>query len=238
MKRILFLIGIFAVQWIFAQTNPREHISSFNVATLTYKHDENWQALLELQSRGIEDFVKIDYYEVKGGIGYNIGNHQPFVGIGTYGTYRNSKFYQREMRLWLQYIYSHNIDRLKLDHRVRAEKRFFSYPQTDTEENTERYRYRLAASVPLNNEKMQANTFYVNAFEELFFGPELPAFKRNRLFGGVGYVYSRNVSANLGYMWQREFSASGQRNLHFMYFALNFTIDRLKDYPQSYPVID
>ena len=142
------------------------------------------------------------------------------------------------MRLWLQYIYSHNIDRLKLDHRVRAEKRFFSYPQTDTEENTERYRYRLTASVPLNNEKMQANTFYVNAFEELFFGPELPAFKRNRLFGGVGYVYSRNVSANLGYMWQREFSASGRGNLHFMYFALNFTIDRQKDYPQSYPVID
>src|SRR5690606_3443903 len=222
----------------FAQTNPREHISSFNMTSFTYKHDKNWQAYIELQTRGIEDFVKVDYYEVKGGVGYNIGDHQPFVGIGTYGTYKNSEFFQRETRLWLQYTYSHKLNRLKLDHRLRAEKRLYYFPQTDTEDNTERYRYRLSASLPINKEKLEANTFFLNAFNEIFVGPEEPNFKRNRFLGGVCYVFSRNVSSNLGYMWQREFTADNTRNLHFLYFALNFTLDRMKDVPQSYPVAD
>lgn len=237
-KSLNLLVLLLTFTTGFSQTNPREHISSFNMMSFSYKHDKNWLAYLELQTRGIEDFVKIDYYEVKGGLGYNIGKHQPFVGIGTYGTYRNSDFYQRETRLWLQYTYSHNLDRLKLDHRVRAEKRLYYYPQTDTEANTERYRYRLSATLPINREKLEANTFFVNAFNEVFVGPEEPTFKRNRFLTGIGYVYNHNVSANLAYMWQREFTADNTRNLHFLYFALNFTLDRLKDVPQSYPVAD
>ncbi|MBW8358292.1 MAG: DUF2490 domain-containing protein [Weeksellaceae bacterium] len=238
MKKVLILSSLFLIKLLFSQSNPREHISSFNMTSFTYKHDKNWQLYVELQTRGIEDFTKIDYYEAKGGIGYNIGSHQPFIGIGTYGTYRNSRFYQRETRLWLQYVYSHNIDRLKLDHRLRAEKRFYDFPQTDTKDNTERYRYRLSASLPLNNEKLGPDTFFVNAFNEIFVGPDLPTFKRNRLFSGIGYVFSGNVSSNVGYMWQCEFSSNSTRNLHFLYFALNFTFDRLKETQQSVPVAD
>lgn len=186
-------------------------------------------AYIELQERGVEDYSKIDYYEIKGGIGYNINkHHQPFIGIGKYGTYKNSSFYQNEFRLWLQYIYSHNISRAKIDHRIRAEKRFFEFPKTDTKDNTERYRYRITAIVPLNSKKLQPKTIFVNAFDEMFVGPELPTFKRNRVFGGFGYVFSDFVSGNMGYLWQREFGTTQNRNLHLLYFGLNFTFDRLK----------
>lgn len=222
-----------------AQTNPREHISGFNMTSLTYKHNKNWMAYAELQLRAIEDYSMPNYYEMKGGIGYTVGKHQPFIGIGKYGTYQDRKFYQDELRLWLQYVYSHKIEKLKVDHRLRAEKRMFHYPQTGLNDDTERYRYRLSLTMPLNTSNIEEGTVFANAFEEIFVGPELPHFKRNRLFGGFGYVLNDYISSNIGYMWQREFGRSNIRNLHFLYFGVNFTIDRLKiSPPREIPVAD
>ena len=42
------------------------------------------------------------------------------------------------------------------------------------------------------------------------------------------FQFNDYVNANAGYLWQREFTTTGNRNLHFLYFALNFTFDRLK----------
>ena len=36
------------------------------------------------------------------------------------------------------------------------------------------------------------------AFDELFIGPNGDLFKRNRIFGGVGYVLNSSISTNLG----------------------------------------
>ena len=103
MKKLLIL---FILIGYFASAQTDEHLSSFNMVSFTYKHDKKWMAYLELQDRAIEEFSKPDYYEVKGGIGYNIDkNKQPFIGIGRYVTYKESKFYQEEFRIWLQYIF-------------------------------------------------------------------------------------------------------------------------------------
>lgn len=209
----------------------KEHISNFNMTSFTYKHNEKWSAYVELQMRSTEDYMEPNYYEIKGGAAYNINkNNQVLVGLGRYGTYKDRVFSQREYRLWLQYILSHNIDRLKLDHRWRAEKRFFYAPQTEKNTNDERYRYRLSATLPLNAEKVKEGTFYANAFEEVFVGPKNQdvLFKRNRLYTGFGYQFNNFANANLGYMWQRDFSQlKGNKNYHFLYFALNFTLDNI-----------
>ncbi|WP_124639940.1 MULTISPECIES: DUF2490 domain-containing protein [Amniculibacterium] len=228
MKRILtfmFAMGIFTVS--FAQT--KDQFSNYNMMSFSYKHDKQWSAYLELQLRSIEDFTTPDYYEAKGGIGYNFNkNNQAFVGIGRYGTYKNEHINQEEFRFWLQYIYSQQFGKVKLDHRVRAEKRFFYYPNTDSHDNTERYRYRLAATLPLNKDKVEPGALYANAFEEVFVGPKDPFFKRSRTFVGLGYQFNPYVGTNLGYIFQKEFSNSGNKNLHFIYLSLNFTFDRLK----------
>lgn len=226
MKKTLILFAFIST---IAYSQTKEHLSDFTMMSFTYKHDKKWMAYLELQSRSIEDFSTPDYYEVKGGIGYNIDkNNQPFIGIGRYGTYKNSKFYQEEFRIWLQYLFSHKLGKVKFDHRARAEKRFFYFPQKDITDNTSRFRYRLALTLPLNKEKVESNTIFLNAFDEMFVGPNAPTFKRNRVFGGIGYQLNDYIGANLGYLWQREFATSGNRNLHFLYLGLNFTFDRLK----------
>ena len=180
----------------------------------------------ELQERSIEDFSKPDYYEIKGGVGYNFNKkNQAFIGLGRYANYTNSSISKEEFRLWLQYIYSLNIDKLKIDNRFRAEKRFFHNPVTDANTNDERYRYRITATYPLNNDKLDPKTFYVNAFDEVFVGPNDDLLKRNRIFGGFGYVFTDYLSTNLGYMWQRELSPT-TRNLHFLYLGFNFTLSK------------
>ncbi|MDN8999723.1 DUF2490 domain-containing protein, partial [Staphylococcus aureus] len=77
------------------------------------------------------DYSYIDYYEIKGGVGYNFdSDNQALIGIGRYATYKEHSISNEELRLWLQYTFSHYIGRLDLDHRVRAEQRFFHMPQT------------------------------------------------------------------------------------------------------------
>ena len=75
---------------------------------------------------------------------------------------------------------------------------------------------------------MEPKTIFLNTFEEIFLGPKEPTFKRNRYFAGVGYQLNSFMNTNLGYMWQREFSKTDAKNYHFVYFAVNFTFDRLK----------
>lgn len=219
------LILIFSALFLYSQNND-EHLSGFSMISLTYNMDKNWMLYAELQERSIEDFSKPDYYEIKGGGGYNFNKHnQAFVGLGRYVNYTNSTISKEEFRMWLQYTYSINLDKLKIDNRIRAEKRFFHDPAKDLNSNDERYRYRLTGTYPLNHQKLEPKTFYVNAFDELFVGPHNDLFKRNRVFGGLGYVFSDHVSANLGYLWQRELSPA-VRNLHFLYLGFNFTLSK------------
>jgi hypothetical protein len=131
-----------------------------------------------------------------------------------------------------------NVDKLKIDNRIRLEKRFFHNAITDVNTNDERYRFRTALTLPLNSEKMASKTIFVNAFDELFIGPNGDLFKRNRIFGGVGYVLNSSISTNLGYMWQRELNPN-LRSLHFLYLAFNFTLDRAKlGHHEPYNVAD
>lgn len=218
-----------------------EHLSSFLMTSGTYKFSPRWIAYAELQARSVEKFQTIDYYELKGGAGYSINDrNQAFAGIGRYATYKEKSLSQEELRLWLQYTFSHYISRIDLDHRVRAEQRFFHFPKTGEKTTDQRYRYRLSATVPINKKRVVSRTFFVNAFEEVFFGPHENAFKRNRIYAGAGYQFNRSVGMIAGYLWQRELSPSGNRSLHFVQLGLNFVIDRWasKDKRIFVPVAD
>lgn len=231
---IVFFVGIFAS----AQEPAEVYTSNFNMTSFTYKHNQKWSAYVEVQMRSLEDFMLPDYYEMKGGPMYNINRkNQLMLGVGKYGTYRDSRIYQEETRLWLQYVLSQSLSRVKIDHRVRAEKRFFTFPQTDKQTNDERYRYRLALTIPLTRPKLEPGVLFLNTFEEIFVGPNDNFFKRNRFFGGFGYQVNHFTNANIGYMWQKEYSSvNPDRNYHFVYFGINFTYDRLKDLERGYSV--
>lgn len=200
--------------------------------TLTYKFHPKFFVFVEGQMRAIEEFDLPDYYEIKGGVGYNLtSSHKPFIGIGRYGTYKDRLLDKEEFRVWLQDVIDIRKGRVKFENRVRAEKSWFYEPQTDKTSGRTRFRYRLNISVPINNSKVEPGTFFVNAYEEVFFTPSStePVFSRNRLYGGIGYQVDETFGLASGYLWQREFANKGNQNINFIYLALNITIDGTDD---------
>ncbi|MBH1959438.1 MAG: DUF2490 domain-containing protein [Flavobacteriia bacterium] len=218
----------------------QEHISSFNAVTVTYKFHPKFYLYAEGQLRGIEDYAYPDYYELKGGIGYNLTkNHKPFIGIGRYGTYKNHIMDKEEFRVWLQDVIDLKAGKVKFENRFRAEKSWFYEPMKDVHSDRIRLRYRLNISVPLNAESVKPGTIFANAYDEVFFvTTEKPLFARNRVFGGFGYQIDENFGIATGYLWQREFAQSGNKNIHFLYLALNITIDGSDDKDYQFPGAD
>jgi len=118
------------------------------------------------------------------------------------------------------------FNKFKFENRLRAEKSWFYDPKKDQHSDRIRFRYRMNVSVPLNSESVKPGTLFANAYDEVFFvATEKPFFARNRVFGGFGYQIDENFGIASGYLWQREFAKLGNKNLHFLYLALNITID-------------
>ena len=235
-KCLLFLV--FAL--FFGKLSAQEHISSFNSVSVTYNFHPKFYLFAEGQLRGIEDFSYPDYYEIKGGLGYKLTpNHKPFIGIGRYATYADRKLDKEEFRLWLQDVVDFKAGRVKFENRVRAEKSWFYEPQTDEVSDRIRLRYRLNVTVPLNSAKVEKGTIFANAYEEVFFvTTQEPLFARNRVYGGFGYQIDDNFGIASGYLWQREFALSGNKNVHFLYLALNITIDGSDEKEYGFPGAD
>jgi hypothetical protein len=235
-KCLLFL----AFALFFGKLSAQEHISSFNSVSVTYNFHPKFYLFAEGQLRGIEDFSYPDYYEIKGGLGYKLTpNHKPFIGIGRYATYADRKLDKEEFRVWLQDVVDFKAGRVKFENRVRAEKSWFYEPQTDEVSDRIRLRYRLNLTVPLNSAKVEKGTIFANAYEEVFFvTTQEPLFARNRVYGGFGYQIDDNFGIASGYLWQREFALSGNKNVHFLYLALNITIDGSDEKEYGFPGAD
>lgn len=237
MKKIVGLLLVFAST--LSLYGQDEHLSSFNAVTITYKFHPKFFAYFEGQLRGIEEYTYPDYYEIKGGIGYNLTpNHKPFIGIGRYGTYKNHIFDKEEFRVWLQDVIDVKAGKIKFENRFRAEKSWFYEPVSGKTSDRERFRYRLNISMPLNSESVKAGTIFANVYDEIFFVTEKPIFARNRVYGGFGYQIDENFGLASGYLWQREFALKGNRNLHFLYLALNITVDESKRNKVDFPGAD
>lgn len=235
-KCLLFLV--FAL--FFGKLSAQEHISSFNSVSVTYNFHPKFYLFAEGQLRGIEDFSYPDYYEIKGGLGYKLTpNHKPFIGIGRYVTYADRKLDKEEFRVWLQDVVDFKAGRVKFENRVRAENSWFYEPQTDEVSDRIRLRYRLNLTVPLNSAKVEKGTIFANAYEEVFFvTTQEPLFARNRVYGGFGYQIDDHFGIASGYLWQREFALSGNKNVHFLYLALNITIDGSDEKEYGFPGAD
>jgi hypothetical protein len=57
---------------------------------------------------------------------------------------------------------------------------------------------------------MEDNTLYFSAYNEIFMNTKQTYFDRNRLYGGFGYRFSKNIRAEIGVMNQT--TNGGSRN--------------------------
>ena len=108
-----------------------------------------------------------------------------------------------EHRIWQQFLRSHRLGRLKLEHRARTEQRFVNA------DFKTRYRYRLMGFWPLKAESIGPGVSYLGLYNEIFVNPTNAPWDRNRLFACVGYQASAQLNFQMGVLHQAIHSANG-----------------------------
>lgn len=81
-----------------------------------------------------------------------------------------------------------------------------------------RFRYFLGLKIPLQCKEDGTNSFYLSAYNEIFLNTKSAVFDRNRIYGGLGYQFSKDLRFELGYMNQI-FETSSRDQLNIMAFV-------------------
>ena len=114
------------------------------------------------------------------------------------------------------------LEFVSFEHRYRAEQRF------TTNGYKNRFRYRISATVPLNNKKIEPTTVYSLIWNELFFTDKEPFFKRNRFFIGGGYEFSENIAFQIGYIYQFDYKINDETGRDFLNLSLLYNLNLSK----------
>lgn len=188
---------------------------SWFLGNIEYAFTPKLFGYIELQDRNQSMLQHFYYYEVKGGFGYRIrDNFSALIGFGNYGTYDwedlSAPKLTDEWRLWEQFVMTQSLQRLRFEHRFRAEQALINGKYRN------RFRYRLNLIAPLNKPKMEQGALFVSVFDEIFLTDNPPYFMRNRIYAGLGYQVSAVLSIGLGWVNQFNYNlktAGGKNSL-------------------------
>lgn len=180
-------------------------MGTWNLVNVKTSFNKNWGAFFEAQVRSQGMFSNFSYHEYKGGIGYNVtSNFNITVAAGQYVTYRPygnfDTVINSEFRFWQQFTVFNNLGRVKLEHRYRTEQRWLSNGYRN------RFRYRVNPIIPLNSSKVTDHTIFISVYDEIFLTNLRPFFERNRLYGGLGYVFNKYFTLQAGILNQYDYS--------------------------------
>ncbi|MDI9358428.1 MAG: DUF2490 domain-containing protein [Phycisphaerales bacterium] len=172
--------------------------------------NNKWSVWIEAQVRNY-DFNALEQTFVRSAIQYHF-NKDISVSLGytillseSYANYVSGlSRYFYENRIYQQFYSKHHWGRFYLWTRYRFEERFFDIvPFFEL-----RGRLLTQIYVPLNRTRMTKGAFYLAMSNELFVkglvSPNkiVPSFDRDRVYGGIGYVFLPNLSMEVGNLTQ------------------------------------
>jgi hypothetical protein len=217
-------------------TREQAWIAYFNQTRLTNK----WGLWLDMHYRMTDNFVDrpfqflfrpgVTYYlkdNVRLTAGYGLIKHFPAQGLSTTRT---------EHRVWQQVAWTQKYQRFSTTQWLRLEERYNQKVVNDIKTGdyvyTFRTRYNFSFAIPLNGKDLAPKTPFLAIANELFlnFGKNVVynTFDQNRLFVGLGYQFSKQLNAQLGYMNVYQQEASGNSYFFtnavrlFVYHSLDF----------------
>ncbi len=230
-KAVLFFF-LFSIAFIAKAQNNKTGIFSINTITLPGDSTHRWGGYVELQARSNDYFNQFYYYETKGGISYDIAkNYTALLGTGRYYTGAMPAFNQAEVsefRLWEQMTVNQFLDRIKIEHRYRAEQRWLNGLYRN------RFRYRLNVVIPINHPKIDPKTFFVSIFDEIFLNDRVPHFERNRFSAALGYQFDKSLSVQVGWLNQYNYSLSSAGAKNNIALMVGYRISRKNGKPKEH----
>lgn len=205
-------------------------------------------AIVEGQFRYARDFEPMQF-QARTALEIKLNDHFSIVPVGYVYTWNHQYgkqpaiFENNEHRLWEQVSYAHSLGRIKFDHRLRLEQRFIQEHSVTNEGNLidegygnkqNRLRYRFMARIPINNASLQPKTWFVALYDEAFlsWGKNVTFHEpdQNRIFGGLGYEFSKMITFQGGFFYQMQIKENGakqENNVGFQ-IQLNYNLSLLK----------
>ena len=225
MKYILGLLVTvgFAVQKSSAQLAG---LGSWNIVNIKYNQTDKLNFFGEGQIRSLQFYNQFHYYEYKGGVNYKLHKTVHVVlGAGSYQTYKEGGNFKLpknndEFRLWPQITLFHEINKLKIEQRYRAEMRWTSNGYRN------RFRYRVGISYPFGKDIKGYKPFQANINNELFFTDKEPYFERNRIQLSFNYKTSKSTTLQVGYLHQYDYRINDETGRDFFVIGLFYEIFR------------
>lgn len=224
-----------SIEWLSLNSNIKIHKHYGLTVDVQNRFVQDFNSMQHMWRVGFEFYVTPKLSVVPMGYAY-IYNYQ-------YGK-QPASVVNNEKRLWQHITYKHAIGRIAMSHRLRLEERFIQSHHKDIDGNVvddgyasnrqTRLRYRLMTNIPLNHAKVEAKTFYVSIWDEIFISHgKLVTYNepdQNRIFVGVGYQITKKVAVQSGYFYQLLIKSNGskQENNTGIMLQLNYNFDFTK----------
>ena len=167
------------------------------------KINNKWNWHNEVQYRNFNFAGDLEQLMIRTGLGYNLSENNNNVLLGY--AYVHSKPYiagtdvktrTDEHRIFQQFITKQQFGRVSISHRYRFEQRFLQ------DDFKMRLRYALLLNIPINKKVMDKNAVYVSLSNEVFINTKQNHYDRDRIYGGIGYCFSKYVKVEAGVMSQ------------------------------------
>lgn len=218
-KECILLFALFAFVMPNKSQAQDSNIGNWLIYIGNKKLKNGWNIHNEVQYRNYDAIGDLEQLLLRTGIGYNLteNNNNLLVGYGyilseNYIGDSNDKVSVNEHRVFQQFTTKQKIGKIGLSHRYRFEQRFVE------QDFRMRVRYFLGLNVPLTYKENGENPLYLSAYNEIFLNTESSVFDRNRVYGGLGYKFSKALRLELGYMNQI-FENSGRDQINVIAFV-------------------
>lgn len=218
---------IYSLLFTFVQGISQD-LGTWNILNIKYSLNEKWSLFGESQIRSLKFYNHFHYYENKVGVEYKMHREFKFaLAMGDYDTYAQGDNFANpknndEFRIWAQLLYTHKVDRIKVEQRFRSEMRFTLNGYRN------RFRYKLGVSYPFGKSEKIKDRFEVGLSNEIFFTDNVPYFERNRLQAFFMLKYNENFSFMTGYLHQFDYQINDETGRDFLQLGIYIRLKRNK----------
>jgi hypothetical protein len=204
MKNKVRLFCFLGLLFIAANSNAQKSdVGNWFAYLGNQKINNRWNLHSEVQYRNFNFAGDLEQLMVRTGLGYNLSENNNNVLLGyayvhsePYIAGTEEKARTDEHRIFQQFITKQQFGRVSISHRYRFEQRFL-------QDNFKmRFRYSLALNVPINKKVMEKNAIYASLSNEVFINTKQNHYDRDRVYGGIGYCFSKYVKVEVGVMSQ------------------------------------
>jgi hypothetical protein len=126
--------------------------------------------------------------------------------------------FTHENRLYQAINIRGNLGKVGLTHRYQVEERWLAQGYHT------RFRYLVALKIPLGDKEQEVRPWYGILRNEVRVIVREQPFDSNRIFGGLGYTFSKHLT--LEGMWMSQLHGAGTKHQHFTMFTLRHDFGR------------